>query len=436
VQSAVAAGCEVIAIPHVVDVPPRRGVRIIDSLAGLDVDELMPASPRARSRRGLLLGATAVVLASAGGVAAVTRSTHQPPPAPLIDIPIDAWAPYWALTDAQASVETYGPLLRQVSPFWYSAIDATTVTVSTNLSSDVLAAFVEAARSRGALILPSISDALPAGGMAGVLSDATTRSAHVDTIVNLVSANDFDGIDLDYEQFAFADDKATWSTTRPVWLDFLAQLSDRLHAAGKLLTVSVPYITDTARTDLSGYWVYDYAGMEPHVDAIRIMAYDYSTAAAGPIAPIPFVQQAVSAAKKAVDDDGKLVLGIPLYGYNWPVATVGTCPPNAEGKTSVTQRTIDELLAKRGATPIHDPATGEASFTYLLDVTDGTSTCTQTRQVHYVDAAGARERIDLARRERIGAVSLWALGFDSAATWVDIGQLARVPGASTTTVGP
>jgi spore germination protein YaaH len=79
--------------------------------------------------------------------------------------------------------------------------------------------------------------------------------------------------------------------------------------------------------------------------------------------------------------------------------------------------------------------TGEASFTYLLDVTDGTSTCTQTREVHYVDAEGARERIDVARRQRIGGVSLWALGFDSAATWQSIAQLARVPG-STTTVTP
>ena len=59
-----------------------------------------------------------------------------------------------------------------------------------------------------------------------------------------------------------------------------------------------------------------------------------------------------------------------------------------------------------------DPVTGESSFTYLLEVTDGTTTCTQTREVHYVDAEGARQRVDLARTERLGAVSLWALGFD------------------------
>ncbi len=53
---------------------------------------------------------------------------------------------------------------------------------------------------------------------------------------------------------------------------------------------------------------------------------------AGPIAPLAFVRQAISAAKNAVDDDSKLVLGIALYGYNWPIATVGTCPGRPRGK--------------------------------------------------------------------------------------------------------
>jgi spore germination protein YaaH len=100
----------------------------------------------------------------------------------------------------------------------------------------------------------------------------------------------------------------------------------------------------------------------------------------------------------------------------------------------VSQRNIDELLAKRSATPVFDPVTGESSFTYLLEVTDGTTTCTQTREVHYVDAEGARQRVDLARTERLGGVSLWALGFDSPATWQSLGPLARIPGATTTSV--
>ncbi len=433
VQSATAAGCHVIAIPHVVDVPPQRRLRIADSLTDLHVDNLLQAPGR---RRRVALGAGVLVLAAAAAGAVLIRNDPPPAPPPPIDIPVDAWAPYWALPDAQSSLATNGRWLRQVSPFWYSTHDATTITVDGNLTTDTTAAFVSAARAAGARVVPSIVDAMPAGGMAALLADPSLRAAHVAAIADLAATNGFDGIDIDYEKFAFADSRATWSTTRPLWVTFISELGDRLHADGRTLSVSVPYIYDTGRTDQSGYWVYDYGGIEPHVDQIRIMAYDYSTGTAGPISPLWFVEQVIAAAKKAVHDDTKLVLGVSLGGYNWPVATVGTCPADQEGKTSVTQRNIDELIAKRTATPVHDPVVGESSFTYQLQVSDGTTTCTQTREVHYVDAEGARQRIDIARRDRLGAVALWALGYDGPATWQSIAQLARVPGSTTSVSAP
>ncbi len=428
VRSATAAGCHVIAIPHIVEVPAGRGHREVGSLTELTVDNLIEPAPR---RRGFSLIAGLVVVALvAVGAAALLREPAAPPPPP--DIPIVAWVPYFALPDAETTLATNGQMIGHVSPVWYSAQGATNITVDGNLAPDATAQFIAAARAAGSKVVPSIVDAMPAGGMAAVLADPTSRAAHVAAIGDLAATNGFDGIDIDYENFAFADNRATWSTTRPLWIDFITELGARLHADGRTLSVSVPYIKDDKRTADSGYWVYDYGGMEPHVDQIRIMAYDYSTAKPGPIAPLSFVRQAIDGAKQATDDNNKLALGVALYGYNWPIATVGTCPAEQEGKTGVSQRNIDELLAKRSAIPVFDPVTGESSFTYQLDVTDGTTTCTQTREVHYVDAQGAQLRVDLARTELLGAASLWALGFDSPATWQAIGPLARIPGSTTT----
>ena len=340
VRSATSAGCQVIAIPHIVDVPPSRHLRRVDSLTDLHVDNLMGP---ARRRRWPAAAAALLALGIAGAAVAATRPDPLPPPP--IDIPVDAWAPYWALPDAQATLSANGSMLRQVSPFWYSAHDATTISVDGNLSAETTDGFVAAVRAAGARVVPSIIDAMPAGGMAAMLADPATRAAHVAAIADLAATNDFDGVDIDYEKFAFSDDRSTWATTRPSWISFITELGNRLHADGRTLSVSVPYINDSGRTDLSGYWVYDYGGMAPHVDQIRIMAYDYSTAKAGPIAPLSFVEQAINAAKKAVGDDSKLSLGVALYGYNWPIATVGTCPANEEGRTGVTQRNIDELIA-------------------------------------------------------------------------------------------
>ena len=160
------------------------------------------------------------------------------------------------------------------------------------------------------------------------------------------------------------------------------------------------------------------------VDTIRIMGYDYSVSEPGPIAPINWLRGAIRAAKKAVRDDSKLVLGIPLYGRNWVTKVDGTCPADAEGTVPITHRSAQELIAKRGATPIADETNGEVTFTYELEVSDGITTCTQSRRVHYVDEAGSRARLDLAREERIGGVAFWALGFDSPATWANVAEVA------------
>ena len=135
------------------------------------------------------------------------------------------------------------------------------------------------------------------------------------------------GIDINYENFAFEDGKDTWATTRPNWVAFIEELGARLHADGRILTVSVPPVYDDGQTDDSGYWVYDYGAIAPHVDAIRIMAYDYSTDQPGPIAPLDWVEEIIAGSTEAAGGPEKLVLGIPLYGRNWVIATTGECPP-------------------------------------------------------------------------------------------------------------
>jgi spore germination protein YaaH len=281
-------------------------------------------------------------------------------------------------------------------------------------------ALIDTARATGTRVIPSIVDGLGKGQMAALLANPTSRAAHVQTIVELVTREGFDGIDLDYEGFAFVDDYASWETTRPNWVAFVTELATALHSRGKLLVVSVPAIYDTKRTPESGRWVYDYAEMGKVVDRIRIMGYDFSFAEPGPIAPLGWLRDAIRAAKKAVGDDSKLVLGIPLYGRNWVVNTVGTCPADAEGTVAILHNTAEDLIAKRGATPVIDEANQEVTFTYDLELSDGFTTCTQSREVHYVDEAGARARLDLAREERIGGVAFWALGFDSQETWTAV----------------
>ena len=201
---------------------------------------------------------------------------------------------------------------------------------------------------------------------------------------------------------------------------FIGDLAERLHADGRTLTVSVPPVYDDGQTDASGYWVYDYRAITPLVDRVRVLAYDYSITDPGAIAPLPWVQQAIDGTAKASGDPSKLVLGLPLYGYNWVLSTTGTCPAKAEGKTTVSARAAPDLAERRGATPVYDPTIGEWSFTYQLPVSDDTTSCTQTRQVRYVDGDGALARRSRALAAGFGGASVWALGYDDDAFWAGL----------------
>jgi spore germination protein YaaH len=370
-----------------------------------------------RRRRLFTLGALAVLVIAIAAVAAYVGMNEKPLP-PKPDIALDAWAPYWALDGSLPDVDQRGPSMREISPFWFNAAGVDQIIVDPNASVDATDQFIAEARSAGVAVVPSIIDALPAGAMAAILADPTSRARHVEAIRAFAAAGGYDGVDIDYEQFAFSDGRDTWATTRPNWVSFIEELSAALHGDGRILTVSIPPVYDAGQTADSGYWVYDYGAIVDHVDKIRIMAYDYSVTTPGPIAPIDWVESTVTGAIDATGSPDKLVLGLPAYGRNWPISTSGVCPTTGvPGRTTVSARNIDDLIQRRNARPRYVEQTGEWTFQYTLEVTDGTATCVQTRQVNYVDGAGIRQRMDLARDHRIDGVALWAFGFDDAAVW-------------------
>ncbi len=438
VRSALRAGCRVLGIPNVRQLDPAPGLTVVDSLGDVRVSDLprlfetelrptrAPHSIRFNRRTVLIAVAVVATLVLIGFT--LRPGDDGPPPLPPGAVPVDVWAPYWTLADTLVDADERFAQIREVSPFWFGVRRADEITTDENAPLDLADSFFERARDASVRVVPSIRDQMPAGGMAAVLADPTTRALHIDAILDFADRLEVDGIDLDYEQFAFADGAATWETTSPVWVTFIEELADALHKDKRTLTVSIPPVYDVETTGDRGYWVYDHGAIAEHVDAIRIMAYDFSVPDAGPIAPLAWVRDAVDGTSKAVPEEfhDKLVLGVPSYGTNWVVSTTGECPATAEGKTGVTALAVDELAARRGATPVYDEFTGEWSFAYSLTVEDGVMICVQNRKVHWVDAEGVALRTEIARRAGWGGVALWALGYEDQAVWDSLVVASRV----------
>jgi len=475
VRSARAAGCVVLAVPNLVPIPaglPHHQRATLKGLTPVHLGELMATAPRdARPRPAAVAsnrpGATVAPAGprrpdDADGARAAVPRRHggaRRPGRPALalaalaalllavivvatrggggddgggdgpgggsdpsGLELHAWVPYWALDDAAATLTARAESIAELSPLWYEVTGVDAIDINPNTPTAAAEEFLGTAREHDIPLIASILDHTEAGEMAAILADGEQRGAHVDAIAAFAEEGDWAGIDLDYEQFAFADGRDTWAATRPNWVAFVDELAERLHDDDRTLTVSIPPVYDAGQTDESGYWVYDYAAITPLVDAIRIMAYDYSVAASepGPVAPVDWVHRIIAGTTTASGDPSKLFLGVPLYGRNWVTGTTGECPESAPGVETVSNRVVDDLVARRGATPAYDATLGEWTFTYEAEFADGTTSCRQQREVYFVDDDGVQQRIQLAVDAGMGGVALFALGYDDQEVWNNV----------------
>ncbi len=336
---------------------------------------------------------------------------------------VSGWIPYWSTAASVQSFNANADVFSDISPFWHSLTgDAT---VSDQATPANRATVINAARAAGVPVVPAITDGTGSGNLAAALANPTRRTAVVNTMVNLVTSRGYDGLDLDLEGFAYSDPKSSWPTTRPNWVAFVSQLGAALHARGKVLFATIPPTYDSNRGSSSGYWVYDYAGIAPHVDRVRLMAYDYSVGSPGPIAPYDWVKRLTAYAVTQIPA-GKVVLGIPTYGRDWVTSTTGTCPAGTQpARRSLTAAAAWQVAADKGAAVVWDASARERTFTYTDTFADATTSCAVARKVYFSDAAAVSERARLYHTYQLRGVTLWTVGGEDATTWQALRTLAE-----------
>jgi spore germination protein YaaH len=326
-------------------------------------------------------------------------------------------------------------LIQDISPFWYTLKSATKITdlytpanpsiplstpsqtCDSNPSSPL-----QILQCNHFTILPTITDGTAKLALAGLLANPTTRAQVVSTILNLVLTNNFDGIDLDFENFAFVDGTSSWAATQPNWIQFISDLSLSLHLNGKLLSVTTPVLFDPA-SGKKGYYVYAWSAIASAIDRLRIMTYDYSTSTPGPIGPITWVEQTVQYAV-AVVPASKVYIGVAGYGRDWVTAVSGVCPVDVASVISTkakaatfVMRDASNLAASYGVVPVYTPKYAESTFTYQKVYNGQTSTglstqCTATRTAWFQDPQGYSVRANLVGKYRLGGIAAWTLGME------------------------
>ena len=378
----------------------------------------------------------AIFFISALGIP-VTQADDNPPRKIMT-----GWVPYYSMKTALPDVLNNIDLIKEVMPFWYTlkfdgkakAAVVTDLYAPANPSVPISEPLT-AMRNAGLSIIPTITDGTDKLVLAGLLKNPTSRTQIVSAIMNLVRTNNYDGIDLDFEGFAFVDGNTTWTSTAPSWIAFVKELSAALHAEKKLLSVSSPYVLNPNDAQ-KGYYVYAWAAIASSIDKLRIMTYDYSVSKVGPLGPITWAERTVQYAI-SIMPASKVFVGVPGYGRDWVTAVTGVCPsnivntikPGAKAATFVMRDAV-ALAATYGTVPTYDEKSGEMTFSYQKVYNGTTATglatsCTASRTAWYQDARGWALRAALVTKYRIGGITAWTFGMEEPLAMESIRQVAK-----------
>ena len=354
---------------------------------------------------------------------------------------LTGWLPYYSMKTYLPAVLSNADLIKEIMPFWYTLKydgktkkAVVTDVYKTANPSVPIAEPLAALRNAGMTIIPTISDGTDKLVLANLLAKPVSRKQVIDAIVATVASQNYDGIDLDFEGFAFIDPNTTWKTTAPNWVLFVKELSAALHAQKKILSITTPYLFNPADAQ-KGYYVYAWAQIAPFIDRLRIMTYDYSTSRPGPIGPVAWTEKTVKYAI-SIMPASKVYLGLPGYGKDWVTKVEGVCPsnlakiitPSAKAGTFL-MRDAASIAATYGAVPTYNETFAEVTFSYKREYTGQTSsglstTCTASRTAWHQNAQSFSVRAQLVAKYQLGGAAQWVIGQEEPLAMVAIRDVA------------
>jgi spore germination protein len=318
--------------------------------------------------------------------------------------------PFWNLTAGQTVVAANRGTFNEVSPWIYEIASNGQIVPQAPEVATQTAAGMAQLRKLGIPLVPSIANR--ANGqfayepVANMLHDPAAMTRHINDVVALVQRESYDGIDIDYEDLP--------ATDRQVFTTFVTRLADALHDKNKILTIALFAKTTDAGEDQRNAGQ-DYAAIGAAADEVRLMAYDYhwSGSAPGAVAPMPWVREVLAYAKTQMPAE-KIVLGIPVSGYDWvdghgEVVTWIQC----YGRTKAFNATVQ-----------YDRLSESPSFKY----TDAQG---REHEVWFENAESTATKIEAAKAAGIRGVYLWMISSEDDRTWATLRKIMPVtaPGA-------
>lgn len=230
--------------------------------------------------------------------------------------------------------------------------------------------------------------------------DAQTQL--ISELISTMSAKGYTGVDVDFE-FIYAED-------RDPYVAFISRLTAELNPAGFQVTVALPpKVSDNQRGLL--YEGIDYAGLGAAANFVLLMTYEWGYTYGPPlaVAPIPSVRRVLDYAITRIDP-AKINMGIPNYGYDWPL-------PYIRGETAATSIGNAQAvrIAWENGAEIQYDTEAKAPFFFYTDLDSP-----EARREHVVwfeDVRSFTEKYNLVTEYGFNGVGYWQLMRFFRANW-------------------
>lgn len=240
-----------------------------------------------------------------------------------------------------------------------------------------------------------------------VLTDEAAQDQLAAQVLRQVLQRGYAGVDVDFEYLP--------GQLAEAYAAFLSRLRRLLRPHGRFLWAALAPKTSAMQRGLL-YEGHDYAGVSAATDGVLLMTYEWGYTYGPPmaVAPLPNVRTVLDYAVTEIPAE-KIFLGVPNYGYDWPL-------PFVQGETraqSISNQRAIELALYYGVAIQYDETAQAPFFRYTAD--DGVE-----HEVWFEDARSLEAKWRLIAEYGFRGAGVWNLMRPFSQIWLVLDSLYDV----------
>ena len=298
------------------------------------------------------------------------------------------------------------PYLTYMTPFTYG------ITEEGGLVDLDDAELIAMANQGGVAPLMHLSTLTEEGGFSNelaslVLNNTEVQNRLIENLVTTLQAKGYRGLDVDFE-FVFPQDAGAYA-------NFIRRLAQTLNPLGLPVIVALAPKTSSQQRGLL-YEGHDYAALGAAANEVLLMTYEWGYTYGPPmaVAPLPNVRAVVEYALTQIPAE-KIWLGVPNYGYDWPLPFV----QSETRATSISNRYAVQLALRYNAEIQYDERAQSPWFRYRDE--SGVE-----HEVWFEDARSIRAKLALIPEYGLRGAGYWNLMRPFPQNWLVLSSLYNI----------